>query len=83
MKKEIKKIDAIHEDDLLIFLEKFNLAVNFKAGNIKCKFCGTTVNQDNIYSILPELNTVSLICEKPSCVKALLEYLNTKKQVNE
>ena len=80
MDQENKQVSAVHERDLVKLLERFGIKEKFENNQLKCKFCGDTVNADNIYSVFPESGTVNLICDKPQCITSFLGYLDEKKK---
>lgn len=80
MEQENKQVSAVHERDLDNLLTRFGVKEKFDSGQMKCKFCGTVVTRENIHSVLPESGEVSVICDKPKCITALLGYLENKKR---
>lgn len=81
MDQDNKQLNAVHESDLINLLERLGIKEKFENNRLKCKFCGDTINIENIYSVLPEAGTVNLICDKPQCITQLLSYLNEKKKI--
>lgn len=75
-------INAVYDDDLRDILKKFGLWKKFKRGKLRCRFTGTIMTFDNIYAILPENDTIKLICNSPKAKDKLYEY-QTKKKENE
>ena len=80
MEIEKRQISAVHENDLDNVLEGFGIKDRFDSGTLKCKFCGIGVTKDNLYSILPEGGSFSVVCDKPECISALLEHLEEKRK---
>lgn len=78
--RESKELNTIHERDLDIILDKIQKKEDLDTGKIKCKFCGITIDRDNLYSFLPEPGAVNFICDKSECVGKLLEYIEEKKR---
>ena len=78
MEQEKKKINAVHERNLVVLLEKIGLFEKVTAGLVKCKFCTNLITPENIHSILPESGGFNLVCDKPECVNELMQYLNEK-----
>src|SRR5688572_20455270 len=79
MEKIEKSLKAVHENDLDNLLEKISKKTDLEEGRLKCKFCSTPINKDNLYSILPEAGAFNFICENSECVNALLVYLDERK----
>jgi len=69
-----EEISTVHIRDLERLLEQFHLLEAFHAGKLKCKFCKTVLDDNNIYSILPEAGTAHGICDKPPCVDGLIVH---------
>ncbi len=80
MEQDNKQVNAVHERDLDNLLTRFGVKEKFDAGQIRCKFCDVVVSKENIHSVLPESGEVSIICDKPECIAALLEHLEEKKR---
>lgn len=74
------EMDAVHIDDLQTLLQRMGLKEKFNANELKCKFCNTKINIENIHSILPESGRVSVICNDPGCIQKLLAYLGENKK---
>jgi len=80
MARGYKNINAVHESDLEGFLSKIGLLDNFHEAKTKCKFCKDVVNLENIYSVIKDSDQYKLICNKASCVAALMVYLEDKRR---
>lgn len=70
-----EEVTTVHIRDLERLLEQFALLDSFRDGTLRCKFCKTTLNVDNIYSILPEAGTAHGICDEPECVTLLMQHV--------
>ncbi|MDR0303511.1 MAG: hypothetical protein LBH98_01905 [Chitinispirillales bacterium] len=77
MKK--RNISAVYDNDLPRLIEKLGLKRTMESGNLKCKFTGTTIVFENIYSIFPESGDVKLVCNTPKAIKLFTEYVNEHK----
>jgi len=73
-------LHAVHDDDLQGVLEALGLARAFAAGQLRCKFCGDVVTWATLHAIFPDGGEVKLACSKPECVKALLRYLDERRE---
>ena len=74
-----KKISAVHDDELLLLIEKLGLKERMGIGNLKCKFTGAIITFENLYSIFPESGDVKLVCNTPEAIKLFTEYVNEHK----
>lgn len=73
-------VHAVHDDDLQAVLDKLGLAAAFAKGELHCKFCGDVVTWDNLHSLFPDGGSIKLVCDKPECAKALLQYVNARRE---
>lgn len=80
MEREYKDIDAVHSDDLDHLLSKLGLLDDYRAGQIKCKFCRNTVTKDNIYSVIKDSGSYKLVCDRADCVKALMLFVASRRK---
>ena len=71
-------LNAVHDDDLIVLLEKLNLLDKIKEGQIKCKFTKEVITLDNLHCIFPEEGIIKVICDTPEAIKSLSEYINEK-----
>lgn len=67
-------ISAVHDDDLMEFLDGLGVLGNLQAGKAKCKFCRDTVTFDNLAAIFPESGDVKFVCDKDGCLSSLAEH---------
>lgn len=72
-------IKAIHDDDLLALLEKLELLNKFNSGKLSCALCDEAINYENLHSLFPDGGDIKLVCNKPSCVSALMVKMEAKK----
>jgi hypothetical protein len=75
-KKENKKINFVLDDDLEGVLKEIGVYSDFINRKKKCKFCKEIVSMDNLHSIFKESGDIKFICDKPICVKKLINYKN-------
>lgn len=80
MENESKQLNTVHEKDLDNLLSKIGVKEKFDAGQMNCKFCKEPVNKNNLYSVFPESASINMVCDKPVCVSALMEYVEEKKK---
>jgi hypothetical protein len=69
---EKKKVDAVHDDDLLDLLESLELKNKFLYGKLTCSFCGDVITWDNLHSLFPDSGTIKCCCTKSDCVNQLI-----------
>ena len=75
-----KDLDAVHIDKFERLMTKLGIINEFKAGKIKCKFCGIVVTQDNVHSIIKESGGIGykLVCVKAKCINQLNDTLQKR-----
>jgi RNA recognition motif-containing protein len=72
-------LNAIHDDELLSLIEKLGLKDKLSQGKLKCKFTGTIITFDNLYSIFPESGDIKFVSNNPDAIKLFTEYVNEHK----
>lgn len=70
-----EKIQAVHDEDLEKVLEGLGILNKFKRGELKCKFCNTTITFGNLHSIFPQSGAIKIVCDNSGCVRELHELL--------
>lgn len=68
------KISAVHDDDLIGFLDGLGVLSDVKYGRAVCKFCHEPVNLATLAAVFPESGDVKFVCDKPRCLSLLAEY---------
>jgi hypothetical protein len=63
------KVRAVHDDDLLGFLDSIGLRRALETGEIKCHICGKQVTLENLQALLPLNKKFAVVCSEPTCVK--------------
>lgn len=66
-------VKTVYHSDLEAFLERLEIAEAFKQGSITCRYCGTVIEENNLYAIVPVNKTVEFCCNQPECVLSLAE----------
>lgn len=46
---------------------------------LKCKFTGTVITFENLYSIFPESGDIKVVCDNPEAIKLFTDYVNEHK----
>ena len=72
-------LNAVHDTDLIRLLEKLGLFDKLNNQQLKCKFTGTTITFDNLYSIFPESGNIKVVCDLPEAIKQFSDYVNEHK----
>ncbi|QNO14912.1 hypothetical protein HYG86_09070 [Alkalicella caledoniensis] len=67
------EIKAVHDDDLVNFLQSLGEYDKVIAGTMKCQFCGEIITLDNIQSVFPLDGEVAYCCNSTKCYKLLIE----------
>ena len=65
-------LEAVHSDDLETLLESLGVLDDVQQGRSRCSVCNDSVSIKSISGIYPEKGKVLFLCEKQSCVEALL-----------
>jgi hypothetical protein len=66
-----KRILAVHEKNLDLFLKSLGLLEAFEKRELKCALCGSVITRDNFYCVYPENGIVKVCCNKLDCYKTL------------
>ena len=74
-----RKLNAVHDNDLNKLLNNLGLMEKLYEGRLKCKFSGTIITFENLYSIFPESGDIKLVCDSPEAIKQFTEYINEHK----
>jgi hypothetical protein len=64
-------ISAVHDDDLVQFLDGLGVLADVKAGRTVCKFCGQPVNLENLAAVFPESGDIKFVCDRRGCLSDL------------
>ncbi len=64
-------LNAVHDDELELFLKNLGVAAAFHAGKLKCTFSGDAITFDNLYSVFADSGSVKFACDRPECARAL------------
>jgi len=67
------EIKAVHDKDLVIYLQSLGEYEKVISGNAKCFFCNSTITLDNIQSIFPQEKNINYCCLNNRCYNMLLE----------
>lgn len=64
---------AVHDDDLIQFLQSIGLHRPIIDGDVRCYFCSEVVTLANFLAAFPLSGTIKAVCNKPDCLKKLSE----------
>ena len=67
-------ISAVHDDDLVQFLDGLGVLNDVKSGTAKCKFCRQSVNLENLVAVFPESGDIKFACDRRGCLANLAEH---------
>ncbi len=71
-------LQAVHDDDLMTYMESLGLRKDFERGNLICRICGDVITLENLNAFLPDSGQIRVFCSKPDCVKKLMQLLNER-----
>jgi hypothetical protein len=74
-----RDLNAVHDKDLNQLLINLGLMERMKEGKLKCKFTGTVIDFENLYSIFPESGDIKVVCDSPEAITLFTEYVNEHK----
>ncbi len=77
--KEKKSLNVVYDKDLETLLKNIGIFDDICEKKKKCKFCKTEITIENLHSLFPESDDIKIVCDNPTCIKKLSEYLNDKK----
>ena len=67
-------ISAVHDDDLVRFLDGLGVLAAVENGEANCKFCRQSVNLDNLAAVFPESGDVKFVCDRSGCLADLAAH---------
>ena len=67
-------ISAVHDDDLVQFLDGLGVLADVESGSAKCKFCRQSVDLENLVAVFPESGDVKFVCDRQGCLAHLAEH---------
>lgn len=68
---EREVITAVHDNDLVQFLDSVGLLKELEAGERRCDECGIIVNLDNFGAVFPKGNSIYVLCDRPLCMSRI------------
>jgi len=71
LKKEVTKIKAINDQDLIPYFKSLGIYEDFESGKFKCKFCGVKINLDTFQALIPQEGKIDFICKNMKCLSQL------------
>lgn len=67
-------ISAVHDDDLVRFLDGIGALAEVESGRAKCKFCRQSVDLENLAAVFPESGDIKFVCDRRGCLADLAEH---------
>jgi hypothetical protein len=77
--RQTEQLNAVYDDDLLGVLKELGVDKDFLHHRLKCAFCGDTITWNNLYSLFPDSGAIKFSCDKPECVRQLVEKVEAQK----
>jgi hypothetical protein len=67
-------LSAVHDDDLVDFLDGLGVLGDIKNSRATCKFCRQSVSLENLVAVFPESGEIKFVCDRPGCLADLAEH---------
>ncbi len=67
-------ISAVHDDDLVGFLDSLGVLSEVNSGEARCKFCHEVISLDNLVAVFPESGDIKFVCDRPGCLALLAQH---------
>lgn len=74
--KEI--FQAVHSEEVELFLSKLGLNEQFSKGDVKCHICGDIITKDNFRMVTRKNNQLLFACKKEQCLLPLVNFKENK-----
>lgn len=71
-------LQAVHDDDLMTYMDSLGLLKEFQLGRLTCRTCGDVITMENLHAFLPDSGQIRVFCSKPDCVKQLMQLLSER-----
>lgn len=68
-----KKLYAVHDEELNVFLKNLELLDDFIEGKIHCHICNKVVTENNLGCVFPYEDDIKISCNDIDCYKKVLE----------
>lgn len=75
----VEVLKAVHDANLLDFLEDLGVRQDLEAGRLTCRICGDPVTQDSLGGVYPDSGAVFVFCNKMQCYRDLLRNRSAAK----
>ena len=69
-------LKAVYSSDLDSFLGNLGMAETLHTGEMVCRYCKSTIGEENLYAIIPVNGKTEFCCNQPKCVLSLSEEAN-------
>lgn len=70
-----ESIKAVHDDELIDFLQGINMYQPIQEGKCKCKYCAKVITIQNVTAVFPESKVIKFICDDLQCVMKFRNHL--------
>lgn len=67
------KLKAVYSSDLDEFLTRIGCAQAFHSAQLRCRYCGVAISEQNLYAVVPINNSVEFCCNCSACIISLAE----------
>jgi hypothetical protein len=67
-----RRLKAVHDDDLVMFLRSLGLS---PISGLTCKFCKRALDAAEVAAVFPQSGAVKVTCAEAGCLQALQELI--------
>ncbi|MGJ4754777.1 hypothetical protein [Leptospira kmetyi] len=72
-------VNAFMDDETENIFLKLGLLGKYNAHELKCKFCKSIINKENLHSIFSESGEIKLVCSALDCIDQFHRQLEKKR----
>jgi len=65
------KIKMVHDEDLVRYLTSLGVYKDIINKKVKCKFCGNTINLENLQALFPCEDKICFVCSNTKCISRI------------
>lgn len=69
-------LKAVHDDNLIAYLARFDIRPDLGGKLGKCKFCDGPVTVENLAALFPQSGSLKLVCDNATCLRGVQELIS-------